>query len=153
MHVWGWASWRRAWSHYDVALTSWPGLRATSWLPELLGDPAAARAWTDIFDRTHAGLIDTWDFQLTYAVWARSAMVATPNVNLVTNVGAGADATHTHVGGDHLGLPASPMTIPLVHPDRLEADREADRLVQAAQFTPPRRSWAREMAARILGRR
>jgi len=28
--IWGWASWRRAWQHYDVAMTDWSAWKKTS---------------------------------------------------------------------------------------------------------------------------
>jgi hypothetical protein len=31
-HIWGWATWRRAWNHFDLKMKSWPALRNTSWL-------------------------------------------------------------------------------------------------------------------------
>lgn len=140
MHVWGWASWRRAWVQYDVGAAAWPGLRDSGWLESLLEDRSAVRAWRETFDRTHSGAVDTWDFQWMFAIWKANGLVATPNVNLVTNLGAGAEATHTRDAGAMLGLPTQPMETPLVHPARLEADRAADRFVQRSQFTPSLRA-------------
>jgi hypothetical protein len=31
-HIWGWASWRRAWSRYDRAMSQWPTLRSSNFL-------------------------------------------------------------------------------------------------------------------------
>ncbi len=31
-HCWGWATWRRAWRHYDIDMELWPSLRDGSWL-------------------------------------------------------------------------------------------------------------------------
>lgn len=28
-YIWGWASWRRAWQHYDLEMKAWPELRKT----------------------------------------------------------------------------------------------------------------------------
>ncbi len=58
-HVWGWASWRRAWSHYDRDLSLWPQVRDTDFLMGLgCGNYLFAKYWKDIFDRARAGLID-----------------------------------------------------------------------------------------------
>ena len=138
MHVWGWASWRRAWRHYDVTMATWPERRDAGWLVSLLG-AEAARYWTPFFDRTHAGEIDTWDFQLVYAIWAAGGLVATPNVNLVSNVGAGPDATHTRTKNELFDLPTRPIALPVRDPSALARDAEADAFVQRTMFRPPRR--------------
>jgi hypothetical protein len=33
-HIWGWASWRRAWDNYDVDMKMWPEIRDGGGLPE-----------------------------------------------------------------------------------------------------------------------
>lgn len=140
VHVWGWASWRRAWRRYDESLASWPERRATGWLRGLLGSERAAAHWTRVFDRVRAGEIGTWDYQWTYAVWEANGLVATPNVNLVTNIGAGADATHTtDAANPNLALPTRPIALPLRHPPALEADVAADAWVHLAMYWPVRR--------------
>lgn len=136
MHVWGWASWRRAWRHYDVTLADWPARRRTDALLRVLGDHRAARHWAGIFDRVRAGKIDTWDYQWQYAIWVQDGLVATPNVNLVSNIGL----EGTHTGGDHrfFEMPTAPMDLPPVPPAALAPDVDADRVVQALHETPLR---------------
>lgn len=150
-HIWGWASWRRAWRHYDVAVGDWPARARTRWLAEQLGDPRAARHWARVFDAAHAGAVDTWDYQWTYAVWAQRGLVATPNVNLVTNIGFGAGATHT-TGPATLAIPSRPIPFPLVHPASVAADDAADRHVQRELFTPTLRARVGAIVYRLLGR-
>ncbi len=36
-HIWGWASWRRAWDHYDVTMASWPEWRNNRGLQNIPG--------------------------------------------------------------------------------------------------------------------
>lgn len=127
-HIWGWASWRRAWRNYDVGLGSWARLRETRWLEDLFGDERAARYWRHVFDEVAAGRIDTWDYQWAFAVWSRGGLCATPDVNLVTNIGWGAGSTHTGSALSPLAnLPVAEMRFPLRHPARVEPQREADR--------------------------
>ena len=42
-HCWGWATWRRAWKHYDIDMGLWPALEDGSWLLHVLGDKAQTR--------------------------------------------------------------------------------------------------------------
>jgi hypothetical protein len=94
-HVWGWASWRRAWNHYDVTLSSWPQFKATNLMAGICPDPREQAFYTDIFDRVHAHQIDTWDFQWFFTCWSNHALSIVPRHTLVSNSGFGPDATHT----------------------------------------------------------
>jgi hypothetical protein len=151
LHVWGWASWRRAWRSYDVTMSSWPARRSASWLAEKFRDPRVVRYWTELFDRTHAGQIDTWDYQWLYAIWERGGLVASPNVNLVCNFGAGAEATNTQATNRWFDMPTVPVELPLRHPAALVPDAEADAYVQRTHFAPPRRKGLRGIWQRLTG--
>ena len=125
---WGWATWRRAWDFYDFKMSQWPILRTTSWLKELLIEPAAARFWQNIFDQVHGGRLDTWDFQWTYSCWIQNALTILPSVNLVTNIGHDDLATHTLNAQNALSnIPVHAMEFPLRHPFTMIRDFEADR--------------------------
>jgi hypothetical protein len=52
-HIWGWATWRRAWKLYDHGMRYWPELRDGGWLLDLLGTREAAEYWQAIFDDTY----------------------------------------------------------------------------------------------------
>jgi hypothetical protein len=149
MHVWGWASWRRAWNMYDLTMRTWKNGRDRVWLREYLGDPTAALIWESIFSRAAAGRINTWDYQWMHAIWKADGLVITPNVNLVRNFGAGEDATHTSVG-----MPetlAGAMKFPLLHPPCVKRDQEADDFVQRTNVSAPRFLWLRRTLLRMLG--
>ena len=127
-HCWGWATWRRAWQHYRVDMPFWPAWRdSAGWLNKT-SDRAERDTWTNTFDRVYRGEIDTWDYQWTACVWYYGGLTATPNVNLVTNIGFGPDATHTVTNNDQAGLPVFPLGR-LTHPQKIEANAHADRWV------------------------
>jgi hypothetical protein len=129
---WGWATWRRAWQHYDIEIDAWPALRNTSWLLNTLGDPRAVNFYRGVFDKAfHAsGNIDYWDYQWAFTCWHKNGLVATPNINLVQNIGFGKDATHTRWKNNPAGkLLAEEMTFPLRHPRHPASDPKIDRLL------------------------
>jgi hypothetical protein len=129
---WGWASWRRAWRHYDRSLRMWPELRETNWLRDKVGDPAAAGMFQDAFDRAHAagGNLDYWDYQWTFTCWAQSGLSILPSANLVSNIGFGPDATHTFAAtGVRARAQRAAMQFPLEHPPIMVRDHEADRFI------------------------
>ena len=35
-HVWGWATWKNRWSHFNKEMYNWPDLRETSWLKNIV---------------------------------------------------------------------------------------------------------------------
>src|SRR5690606_27915961 len=59
-HIWGWATWRRAWQRFDYAMSLWPEIRKGDWLRDLLGDARHARYWREIFDETHGDRNASW---------------------------------------------------------------------------------------------
>jgi hypothetical protein len=138
-HCWGWASWRRAWSRYDVEMKLWPTLRSTSWLFDILDDPAFVDYYREIFDRTYAGSIDTWDYQWTFACWSQRGLSILPEINLVSNIGFGGDATHTLEAGSPIAsLPVGAMEFPISHPPCLVRNRDADRFTFEHAIYPRR---------------
>ena len=137
-HIWGWASWRRVWRNYDLALNEWPALRETSFVKDLSdGDAAFVRNWTRVFDQVHQGLIDTWDYSFVYSVWKCGYLTILPQVNLVSNIGFGALGTHTtNVDDPNAALPVYSMEFPLTHPQVVNRHSEADLFTQRVAFRP-----------------
>ncbi len=145
-HVWGWASWRRAWKHYDVDVKLWPEIRNNGWLYSLLGDRRKVQYWTEIFNLVYDGRIDTWDYQWTFALWMQHALTALPNVNLISNIGFGADATHTAGKSRVAELPVEQIGFPLHHPPFIIRDQQADERTDEIFFT---RSLGARLKAKV----
>ena len=146
-HIWGWASWSRAWKLYDHKMTCWPEVRAGDWLMDLFGDPVAVRYWTKIFDTTYAELNTSWAYRWTFACWIHSCLSVLPSRNLVSNVGFGAGATHTKRRYSVANLPAEPMEFPLSHPPYMIRDSIADSRTEKLMFSRSKRflRFAKEM--------
>ena len=126
-HIWGWATWARAWQHYDDSFADWPRRRREQWLRTVHEDQPVARYWARIFESCSAGEIDTWDYPWLYSAWKRRGVAILPNVNLVTNIGFGPDSAHTpNAVSGTANLPVRPMAFPLRHPRSNEPDRVAD---------------------------
>jgi len=125
-HVWGWASWRRAWKHYDCEMTSWPEFKNSGMLNHLCEDPFELSHWSSICEQVYSGAIDTWDYQWLYACWTQNALSIVPSSNLVSNIGFRSDATHTHGASQTANL-ATEDIWQLRHPNVMVADRIADR--------------------------
>jgi hypothetical protein len=129
-HIWGWGSWRRAWKGYDRTMRPWPEIREAGFLKDWLLDDAVCRYWDAIFEKVYNNGIDTWDYQWTFHSWINGRLAVLPNVNLITNIGHGADATHTFGYSRFDNMPATPMEFPLVHPPFILRDDRADRFTE-----------------------
>lgn len=149
-HVWGWATWRRAWKHYDVEMKSWPQMCDQNWLPQLLQNRAAATFWQDVFQTVYEGRIDTWDYQWTYACWKQNGLTVLPRTNLISNLGFGIDATHTKRQSHFSNMAVAPLAFPLQHPLQVARDEQADAYTQRQNFTLSLLGKARRVVKRLL---
>jgi len=145
-HTWGWATWKRAWQHYDVQVKLWPIIRDNHWLKDILGDNRAAKYWEVRFEECYNGLIDTWDFQWAFACWTQSGLSILPNVNLVSNIGFQIGATHTTRRNRLANMSSEAMDFPLHHPPFTIRDTLADNLTEKKMLSS---TAFRHLAARV----
>jgi hypothetical protein len=136
--IWGWATWRRAWQHYDVDLRLWKTLRETSFLDDFLGNEAEARLWRHYFDNILTGESRTWDHQWQFACWLHHGLSIMPASNLVSNIGFGATAQHYKEFNPKLAnIPTFEIGSPLRHPPTIIRTPEADDFVFRELLEPP----------------
>lgn len=127
VHIWGWASWRDRWANsYDVTMAKWPHIRDGDWLADMVGDAREAAYWTKVFDRVNRGEIDTWDYQWVFANWVEGRSTILPAINLISNIGFDANATHTTGDSELANLASRPLTFPLKHPLGVIRNTQAD---------------------------
>jgi hypothetical protein len=125
-HVWGWATWRRAWKHYQFGINFWPKWRDSDAWKKYKSDKIERRYWQKIFDRCYAGQIDTWDYQWNASTWYKNGLTVTPNVNLVSNIGFGENAVHTkNKFSKFSNIPTMELSN-ITHPKQVIIDIEAD---------------------------
>jgi hypothetical protein len=128
-HCWGWATWRRAWRQYQGDLAFWPEWRISDAWMRQTPDKVERRYWERIFERVRAGQIDSWAYPWTGSVWYHGGLTATPNVNLVSNIGFGPDSTHTASADSPLASMATHALGEVIHPKAITQDYDADRYV------------------------
>lgn len=153
-HAAGWASWRRAFQHYDFGMASWPDFRDSGSLAAAFTNPAEQRHWTRILDRQiSADPVDAWSYAWLYAIRRRGGVAITPSVNMMSNIGYGRpDALHTK----HRQRPAPTWDIwKLHHPPRVVVDSKADAALFRDHYSPPQRRlryWVKRQLRILLGR-
>ncbi|TLD42258.1 MAG: HlpA protein [Candidatus Jettenia ecosi] len=134
-HIWGWASWSRAWQYYDVEMRAWPLIRDGKWLEDILGDSRLAKHWEGVFQATFEGKINTWDYQWAFACWMQGALAILPNSNLVSNIGFNTEATHTSGQNAFANMRTESLEFPLLHPRYLIHDAMADKYTEKVHFS------------------
>lgn len=125
-HVWGWATWRRAWKYYDVQIKSFGKFREDNKIAKILSDEKMQAHWMKLFQTVYDNALDTWDFQWVYTVWEQGAMSIIPNVNFVSNIGFGEEATHTVDSSHALAENKTEKLTEIIHPQKFEQNSEAD---------------------------
>ncbi len=133
-HVWGWASWRRAWKHYDFTMNKWPQIRDGGWLNSVLEDRYSIRDWAIEFEKMYKCEKDTWDYQWTFACWIQNGLTILPQVNLISNIGFNADATHTTKDSPFANQSLSTIEFPLIHPSFVLRNTRADSFTDSTMF-------------------
>ena len=121
----GWASWARAWKHFDFSMEAWrdPAVK-TDIRNYLRDDKLHYKQTKDLFDQIEAGRRDTWDFQWYFAHQLTRSLSAIPHVNLVTHIGYGLDCAHTK---ESTGVKSQAIDFPLRHPPQVVVDKNYDR--------------------------
>lgn len=124
---WGWATWRRNWKRYDLAMEHWPELRDSGLLKGHFLEKCEEREALDLLGRSWDGRIHSWDFQLDYGRIMHGMVNIIPNVNLIRNIGFGEASTHTGSRKDPRNKDnASDISFPLVAPRFFVVDTERD---------------------------
>jgi len=92
--IWGWASWSRAWKTYDSEVSLWPSI-GTDLVTQSIPNKRSQRFWKRALNDCYHQRIDTWDYQVFFAMLVTKAKCIVPQRNLISNLGFGDDATHT----------------------------------------------------------
>ncbi|MFA5023118.1 MAG: glycosyltransferase family 2 protein [Candidatus Paceibacterota bacterium] len=139
-HLWGWASWRRAWALNDFNMSTFPKFKEQNVIASVWENKKAQRSWLRTLEKMHQGKLNTWDYPWTMSFWAQSGLCALPNVNLIKNIGFGDEATHTKkitpkleklnlIGIEELGQ--------LKHPTFVAQNKEADNFTYDQIYRTP----------------
>ena len=156
--IWGWATWRRAWNHYDDELRGWQSIRDDEERQRVLWPDAAERRWQA---QTLDSLLlrnepDSWAYRWAFSVASRDGLSVIPAVNLVQNVGFDSLATHTTFKRhSRARVPGQPI-LPLSHPAKVERDEAVESQIflriHGGRYLRGPFGRARGAARRLAGR-
>ena len=136
-HIWGWATWKRAWKAYNVDLSFLTETEIETLIEKQFDTKKERLFWNNIFKKVINKTIGTWDYQWTYAVWKNNGLSILPNKNMIANIGFNNNGTHTS-GVDILGL-SNMKTFSIsniIHPTEIEINKKADKYGLDHYFNP-----------------
>ncbi len=124
-HCWGWATWKRAWQFWEFSLEKWQEFRDGGLFRLVCDLPEEYLYWHRNFESLYNNEINTWDWIYLLNCWMQSGLTILPNVNLVSNIGFGSDATHT-IGEAPQSTKSMYEVREIVHPPFVLRHVEAD---------------------------
>lgn len=129
VHIWGWATWRRAWRYYDVDMKLLPEFERKN-MVKCIYEDKKQQEWTiKELNMVYDGKINTWDAQWAFTVWSQNGLSIIPSKNLVTNIGFNTDATHGDSSIDPKSIQKTFDLNIASHPSILLPNFEADNYV------------------------
>lgn len=120
---WGWATWRRAWKNMDIEM-NWRNDSLQSILISSGFCGKDVSNWKYKLKCIDRKVVSAWDWQWYFSLAAQNQLCIYPAVNLVSNIGNDAKATHTSLG--NITLEAYPLSFPLKHPKYVLPDAKFD---------------------------
>ncbi|MBE8723932.1 nucleotide-diphospho-sugar transferase [Flavobacterium hungaricum] len=138
-HVWGWASWRRAWKDYDVELYKYRQENVQESFRNIFSNEIVVECWRKIFYELRDNKIDTWDYQWTITNFFNNSLSIIPNVNLISNIGFGVNATHTNDVNDLFSNLKTEKLLEITHPLVILPNKEADFFTLNREFKVKKR--------------
>lgn len=123
-NIWGWASWRRCWTHYDVEMKLWEDTREQNHIKYFIDNDCIFTNLNRNFNYAVSGDIDTWDYQWLFARLSNELLTINPSKNLVSNIGFGGDSTHTVRDSVFSNLKKYELSFPLKHPKHVSINNE-----------------------------
>lgn len=135
-HVWGWATWKRAWDKYSFDIEDLSPFISSGKIRKYHDDPKIIEYWYDVFRSMERHEMDTWDHQWTYSIWKNGGLTTIPSANMISNIGFAANATHTKKANRLSNMPTKELP-GIKHPDKMVQDKAADAYTFYQHYTTP----------------
>ena len=136
VHVWGWATWKRAWDLYDVNIQYFDKFLVYKSIKNIFADKKEQKYLLKNFNLVYTNKKITWDYQWHYTNLINNGLSITPNKNLVSNIGFGEKATHTSQKHHPFSNRPIDKLDNITHPSFTIPNIEADRYTYKKYFNP-----------------
>lgn len=123
-HMWGWATWKRAWKLYQKELINFE----QNFSKIKFDTYEEKKTWHQIFSLYNKGKIDTWDYPWTYTIWKNQGLCIYPKNNMVQNIGLNrTDATNTKQWSKYEEMKTYEINNPIKHPQEIKRNVFLDK--------------------------
>jgi hypothetical protein len=137
-HIWGWATWRRAWKQFDDQMADLSNFVDSGSLRKLCQNYWEYRYWKIILTQARHKTLSAWSYNWLYTIWKQGGMAITPTINLVKNIGIGKEATNTKSANSFIeSVGVHQMIFPLNHPRALAINKLADQSTWSEVYKVP----------------
>lgn len=134
-HIWGWATWKRAWHHYDISMSELAEFLSDESLYSYFDSPQEINFWRRTLSK--AIEIDTWDYQWTYSIWKNEGVSVLPKKSIVENIGFEEYATHTKTRNQLVDITEYGAIDNPIVPERILIDKMLDQQMSNSIFNIP----------------
>ena len=135
-HIWGWATWKRAWKNYDVELRSFPEFLSKDKISFTVPYKFGKKYWINILQACYEGKVESWDYQWNYVLLNLDGLSILPNVNLVGNVGFDSLALNTTNPNHKTARMKTVVLDNVIHPTEIIIQHEADKRTLRSVVNP-----------------
>ena len=127
VRIWGWATWARVWKDFSQNGLNhqWSMEEARVAVSRI---QSSARRQSLIREAENVHRLNSWALPFVLHAQREDYLSIVPRVNLVTNIGFGADSTHTKFESFTAEVATKAIDFPLVHPERVQAHPTAGAL-------------------------
>lgn len=126
-----WATWERAWKHYDENLT-WGLESSVRDIAKITGSTTSALRWKLNFHDAAAGRIGSWAYRWISSMWSQNGTTVAPNRNLLSYSGFD-EGTHTVRSPRWKDLPVENLSF-FENDNHTITDHEADNWTGSSVF-------------------
>jgi hypothetical protein len=124
-HIWGWASWRRAWDKMDMNMSAWPQYKFKD-LVKNFGFIYACFLlyyWSQAYKNQEKG---SWDTRWFFSMLVNKGLCLSSNVNLSFNIGITTGGVHYEKGDvdPYTHVPFGSVELPIQIPDKIEPTKK-----------------------------
>lgn len=125
-HIWGWATWKRCWSHYDMLMSDFPDFRSVGGSLNTSPIKWIGKKENQTYEKIYneiqkVELYHTWDYQWGFIKNINNGLGIVPRLNMICNIGA--VGSHTSNGKPDK-LPLGEMPEEIRHPKFVIPNRE-----------------------------
>ena len=134
-HVWGWATWKRAWQLMDLNLKDFEEFKQRNILKNIVRNKYHRQDWINNLQTAKDGN-DIWDFIWQYTMFIQNGLSIVPSKNLILNIGFDGRATHTSIAPhwyDQIKLETLPEN-KLKHPKFIYIDEDLQHNILVTCF-------------------